>query len=312
MQSMRTHQRPRAGFTLIELLVVISIIALLIGILLPALSAARRAARQMQSNTQTRGQHQALVTYSQSNNNYYPGLTSKGDIVADEDIDPTTTDTGATTQGRWGILIEGNYFTGEYIISPSETKTEFTTNAGQNNTGTAGTSPISTENYSYALLQISNDGDGANNDTNDPGSPEDNSGRRREWKDTLNTLAPIVTDRARVANNSLYSVHTSAPEAADEDDWRGSVAWNDNHSGFETTVILQTRYGSGETNTNATTGTGGSDHLFADQNTTIASSFDQPDLPDANEASDPQNNPEAVMIYADANDMTGAGDRNDS
>ena len=74
--------RRTEGFTLIELLVVISIIALLIGILLPALGLARETARQMQSSTQVRGIHNALVTYAQGNKSYYPGIMPTGLLAA--------------------------------------------------------------------------------------------------------------------------------------------------------------------------------------------------------------------------------------
>ena len=69
--------KTRKGFTLVELLVVISIIALLIGILLPALGAARRTARLMQSNTQVRGIHQAMLIYSDGNREKYPGAKQR-------------------------------------------------------------------------------------------------------------------------------------------------------------------------------------------------------------------------------------------
>ena len=68
--------KTRKGFTLVELLVVISIIALLIGILLPALGAARRTARLMQSNTQVRGIHQAMLIYAEGNRDKYRGMAS--------------------------------------------------------------------------------------------------------------------------------------------------------------------------------------------------------------------------------------------
>jgi len=67
---------------------------LAVGILLPALGAARRAARQMKSVTQCRGVVQSQVTYAIGENK---------ERMAD-DI---------------GLLLEKNYFTHEYVISPN-------------------------------------------------------------------------------------------------------------------------------------------------------------------------------------------------
>ncbi|QDU34994.1 hypothetical protein KS4_30710 [Poriferisphaera corsica] len=67
------------------------------GIMLPALGASRRTARQMQTNTQMRGLHQSLVMYAQSNRGRYTN-----DLYD---------------------LVDGNYFTIEYILSPIAGKT---------------------------------------------------------------------------------------------------------------------------------------------------------------------------------------------
>lgn len=72
-----------------------SVGALGVGIMLPALGAARRTARQMQSNTQARGIHQAAVMYAQGNKSRLP-----------DEIGP---------------LLRGNFFTSEYLISPTTT-----------------------------------------------------------------------------------------------------------------------------------------------------------------------------------------------
>jgi len=218
----------RQGFTLIELLVVISIIALLIGILLPALGAARRTARQMQSNTQVRGMHQSLVMYSQSNNDKYPGLTGAGIIRPNSDILSQTGFNGASVDARFAILLDGNFFNGEYAISPAETKTEWSTGN------------VSTINYSFAMLQFSDTDSG-----NGTSTPSGNAGRVAEWSQTLNTLAPVMSDRGiSTAGDSteLWSIHT---EDTSTQNWRGSVAWNDNHVNFNTTHLLTTKYGAG-------------------------------------------------------------------
>lgn len=84
---------PQGGMSMTK----VSALSLGVGVALPALGVARRTARQMQSNTQARGIHQAMVTYAQGNSNVMP-----------DDI---------------GVLIEGFYFTQEYAISPMSRKT---------------------------------------------------------------------------------------------------------------------------------------------------------------------------------------------
>ena len=204
----------KRAFTLIELLVVISIIALLIGILLPALSAARRTARQMQNSTQVRGIHSALVLFSQGNNTYYPGINTIGNVL--------TNTSGVAI--RFRELLDDNYFTGEYVISPSETKTALT----QSNV------PVTTNNYSYALLEMVTTGTSGN--------------RANEWRDTSNSEAVVISDRAKLNNTTanVKSVHTNPATGTNE--WRGSMGFNDNHVTFEATHNqVDTQYGDDST-----------------------------------------------------------------
>ncbi len=211
--------RRKNGFTLIELLVVISIIALLIGILLPALGAARRTARQMQSNTQVRGIHSALVIYASGNNTYYVGLDTKG-----AEAFFGVGDGGWQVDERFEELLDEAYFTGEYVVSPAEVKTAWTSG------------DLATAQYSYSMLLL--------------GLP----GWAAEWKDTINTEAIVVSDRAvnftGPTLSDLRSIWTS-----EQGDWRGSLAWNDNHVTFEQTCAgFTTKYGSTVNDAN--------DHLF--------------------------------------------------
>jgi prepilin-type N-terminal cleavage/methylation domain-containing protein len=218
--------RKTTAFTLVELLVVISIIALLIGILLPALGAAREEARKVASSTQLKGIHQSMVIFSQSNKGFYPGVKSDGSEVTTSDfnIDSTASGNavGRTVRGRFEILLDRNMFEPSYMINPSETKEEWST-AG-----------VTSANFSYTMLAIAFNGT--------PGTSLNTWIRNFEWRGTTsNSQAIVLGDRNTGANfnTQVSSVYT----ATNSGDWKGTVVYNDNHTKFESTHLLDVQYG---------------------------------------------------------------------
>jgi prepilin-type N-terminal cleavage/methylation domain-containing protein len=249
--------RHRQGFTLIELLVVISIIALLIAILLPALGAARRTARRMQNSTQLRGIHQGMVTFANSNRSKFPGLNSSGEAEGNDNTGGSGT--GDFVQARYWILLNGDFFTPDYAVSPSETKSVDPYDDGGDPDNTkVEFSTTGVKHYSYAMLRIQFVGSTASA-TALPGIFAGNESRVAEWAQTLNSQAIVISDR-NIGNGTgasvIQSIHTDEPG-----NWEGSVLWNDNHVSYENTDLFETKYADGTLND----GTG--DALFADANT---------------------------------------------
>ena len=238
----RSQRSRKTGFTLIELLVVISIIALLIAILLPALGAARRTARRMQNSTQLRGIHQGLVTFANSNKNNFAGLNSKGGALGNSNANTGGSGDGNTVEARYWILLNGDYFTPEYAISPSETEaiTDYKEDVDLD---------VQADNYSYAFLELG--------EITNPGDTPDSPGRVAEWKQTLNSQAIVVSDRT-LDDTNYYSIHT---ENDGNENWAGSVLWNDNHVAYEnsSSAEFETKFANGALNDD-----GDIDGLFED------------------------------------------------
>lgn len=192
-------------FSLIEFGVLVVIVALLVSILAPIYSALNRPSHVIRTETQLRGITQSLTNYANTNNSYYPGVSSMGDLF------------DARVEYRYWVLLDQNYFTGEYVISVTETKTGWT--AGN----------VSNANYSYAMLKL--DGEvGQRSDT----------GRRQEWRNTFNPDAVVVSDRniGSDTQSNVQSLHV-----AEDEGWKGYVAWNDGRASFESTHLLDTLYG---------------------------------------------------------------------
>ena len=196
-----------AGAILGGAFTVVLALPFLVGILLPSLGAARQNAQRMENNTRLRGIHQGCVQYAQGNQQKFPGLA--GDLE-----DPAITNPRWTST-RFSILWHNNYFTADFIISPLEQLVEANT-------------VVTTDNFSYSMLEIA----------------QGQSSRINEWGATANSEGAVISDRSNAIDPALSttSIHVTTSSAS-SNNWRGGVAWNDNHVTFETSGVLErTRY----------------------------------------------------------------------
>lgn len=192
-------------------------------VLPPPLGGRRHNPRRFQNGTQVRGIQQGMVLYAQGNKNHYPGFDKFGNnqtfasnIANVPDFIAADFSATNPTAAVYAILLNGSYFTPEYAISPLEPNKV---------KAMPGSTPITTANYSYALLSVAD--------------PTADKGRRAEWFDTQNSQTPIAGDRSKAIDPRMTttSIHVKATSTSSSD-WQGNVVWNDNHVTFETTGLL--------------------------------------------------------------------------
>ncbi|MEM1354933.1 MAG: prepilin-type N-terminal cleavage/methylation domain-containing protein [Planctomycetota bacterium] len=225
----------RKAFTIIELLVVISIIALLIALLLPALSSARVAARKMQNMSQVRGNQQAFFIHSQDNKGWYAGIRSSGaqefgvdTFVHQDDIDNWNQGgqlAGSYVEARWMILLNGDFITPDYLVSPAEIRTSVVP-FEQGQTYTSGQ-----YFYSFALPLLVHSQINNNVAT----------GRAGEWRDNANSGAPVSSDRL-LNEPGVKNLDPTLHQSVWMDSlgfWQGSVSYNDNSTEFINTAEVE-------------------------------------------------------------------------
>ncbi|MEM9753274.1 MAG: prepilin-type cleavage/methylation domain-containing protein [Planctomycetota bacterium] len=208
--------------------------------------------RHLQNNVQTRGIHQGMFVFSQGNKSgggdgFFPGLSSRGEAIADVDctkievgtfgqsndipaydanengdIDPEEMNDPATGEGFvqyvFAELLTGDFIpagSSEYFLNPADTgKTVFIAN----DSGDAGRFDVT--KVSYTILNAAAD-------------QLDN-----EWKETINTQAIVLADRAIGDGNTFGTEHASASSVWTEEgsgDWRGAMTRNDSSTETGTT-----------------------------------------------------------------------------
>ena len=199
-------------FNAVHLALALLSVIVIVAIILPMFGSPRRPAHRMQNSTQLRGIHQGLVTYANSNNEYFPGLSKSGE------------DDRIAVEQRFQILLEDDYITPEYAMSPSETEPLMVWDGWDQ---IDDIEPVTPDHYSYAMLQIPKEG-----------------GRRFEWSQTLNSQAIVMSARNTGTKANPTSVHSGPGATA----WGGEVLWNDNHVGFEMSDTFETKYGAGTLN----------------------------------------------------------------
>jgi len=209
--------------TIIVLLVVLSVaFALLPGRRQPDV-------RRLKNNARMRSIHQAMVGYGAGNRDFSPGLDSRGQVVPDGE-DTNFSGDGLTLEGRFAIMFKSKLLSPESVISPLKTE------RGRRpwDPGDDGATPVTDENYSYALLAI------------------DSSTRRAEWdSERLNNRALLVCDRNTGAGTGTDpSKPDHAASLHDRKLWQGSTVWNDGHTEYlDSQIVPQTQYGDAAPNT---------------------------------------------------------------
>jgi hypothetical protein len=259
-------RRPHAaGFNVWEVLVVLALLAIGIALLLPALNrGGHRVPRSMQNNTQLRGIHQGMFVYAQSNKSgggdgFFPGLSSRGEALADTeghlieavafgqtnvirgydrnadgDVDPDEMNDPNTGEGflryAFAELLTGDYIPAggsEYYLNPADTqKTQFIPGADADDGGR-----FDMRNVSYTTLNVAADSLAA------------------EWKETVNTRAIVLADRAIGDGSTFGKAGSTASSVWTEEgsgEYRGGVTRNDSSTETVTTheaIDAQLKYG---------------------------------------------------------------------
>ncbi len=171
-------------WTLVDLMTIVMGVLMISALMMIVSMRPRRRSHHPMSNiTQVRGITLGMAAYAGSNNGYYIGVNAKGELV------------DATVEYRYWLMLDQNYFSGNYVISPYDQKTAWTTG------------PVSSANYSYAMLKL--DGEVWKHSS---------TGRRQEWRLSLSPEAAVMSDRNTGSDTqaNVQSLQTTSPGS-----WQG-------------------------------------------------------------------------------------------
>lgn len=211
----------RSGsFNIVQLAIALLVVVVVFVLAWVLLSGPRQESKRFAASNHLRGIHHGLVTMANANKGYFAGLDKQGQFIESKAGQLEGSGDGARWGGQRGIdiesrfamLIEGEFFTADYAISPSEIDPAIQP--------WDRTSPLTSRHYSYAMLQVPEEG-----------------GRHEEWSQTLSGQAIVLSDRNLGSADKPRSIHSG------DGPWRGSVLWNDNHVAFENEHVYETQYG---------------------------------------------------------------------
>lgn len=142
------------------------------------------------------------------------GLQTKGRNEFYAGLDRNGDVVDITVEGRFQILLDKKSLPGDILVSPLDTREVYTQGV------------ITPEQYSYSMLSIQAKG-----------------ARRSSWKALADSGIALLSDRTiDNGSNTVKSIHTN-PKPGIED-WKGHVAWDDNHVSFGKRTV-NTRYNMG-------------------------------------------------------------------